>query len=63
MLALLACCVGGLDNAGWDLAFNAVGSAAAAIACTLHARPDRPRERVGDDPLPHGRAGLRGDAA
>jgi hypothetical protein len=27
--------VGGLDNAGWDLAFNAFGSMVAALWCTL----------------------------
>lgn len=30
---------GGLDNAGWDLAYNTAGSTAAAIACALLARP------------------------
>jgi hypothetical protein len=33
--------VGGLDNAGWDLAFNTFGSVAAAVACTLYDRPGR----------------------
>lgn len=31
---------GGLDNAGWDLAFNSVGSLTAALCCAVLARPD-----------------------
>jgi hypothetical protein len=31
--------VGGLDNAGWDLAFNSAGGVLAAIACGASSRP------------------------
>lgn len=33
--------VGGLDNTGWDLAFNALGGVVAAIGCTALASPRR----------------------
>jgi hypothetical protein len=35
--------VGGLDNTGWDLAFNALGGVLAAIACTALVAGNRPR--------------------
>jgi uncharacterized membrane protein YjdF len=35
--------VGGLENAGWDLAFNTVGSAIAAVCCWAWARPEPAR--------------------
>jgi hypothetical protein len=41
--------VGGLDNTGWDLAFNALGGVLAAIACVASRpsrHPARPRARV-----------------
>lgn len=38
--------VGGLDNAGWDLAFNTFGSVLAAICCALY----RVERSYGDHP-------------
>ena len=38
--------VGGLDNTGWDLAFNALGGVLAAIACVALSQP-RARARAG----------------
>jgi hypothetical protein len=34
--------VGGLENAGWDLAFNTAGSAIAAVCCWAWSRPHIP---------------------
>jgi hypothetical protein len=34
--------VGGLDNAGWDLAFNTFGSALAAVCCAVSTAPAQP---------------------
>lgn len=39
--------VGGLDNAGWDLAFNTVGGVLAAIGCAALAAPRRTGYRAG----------------
>ncbi len=48
--------VGGLDNAGWDLAFNALGGVLAGIGCTALSPP---RSRVG---VPPGQRPGRGQA-
>lgn len=38
--------VGGLDNAGWDLAFNTIGSTTAALCCAALALPRLPARGV-----------------
>ena len=43
--------VGGLDNAGWDLAFNALGGVLAGIGCAVLA-PPRPRLGVAPNQRP-----------
>jgi hypothetical protein len=42
--------VGGLDNTGWDLAFNALGGVLAAIACTALVPGHRPGIAAGHRP-------------
>ena len=50
--------VGGLDNTGWDLAFNALGGVLAAIACiALAPARDRDRARPGAGVAPVHRPG------
>jgi uncharacterized membrane protein YjdF len=41
--------VGGLDNAGWDLAFNSVGGVVAAIGCSASARAGAGARIAADD--------------
>ena len=48
--------VGGLDNAGWDLAFNVAGGVIAAIGCAALAAP-RPRSGPGSGVAPGQRPG------
>jgi uncharacterized membrane protein YjdF len=44
--------VGGLENTGWDLAFNTLGGVLAAIGCVALAAPRRAAHRAGI-PAPH----------
>ena len=52
--------VGGMENTGWDLAFNALGGVLAAIACVALSAPDRVRVAPADGPAGGQALDLRG---